>query len=133
MGCMVRPSNLRRAEIFYLPKNVDTSSRVHPVFYPVGKGVIFPVRAAAVPLVSLLLTTRRTRTYVIQSCNSSSSSIGTTARCVLWPVEHRPSIFSYLPPTLSIFSFPALEDLYLLPLSILSWAFPSASSLPVPE
>ena len=39
---------------------------------------------------------------------SSSSSIGTTACCGLWPVERCPSIFSYLPPTLSIFSFPAL-------------------------
>ena len=33
------------------------------------------------------------------------------------------SIFSYLPPTLSIFSLPALEDLFLLPLSIFSWVF----------
>jgi hypothetical protein len=39
-------------------------------------------------------------------------------------------IFSYLPPTLSIFSLPALEDLFLLPLSIFSWAFPFFSSLP---
>ena len=35
-----------------------------------------------------------------------------------------PSIFSYLPPTLSIFSLPTLEDLFLLPLFILSWVFP---------
>ena len=49
-----------------------------------------------------------------------SPSIGTTAHCGLWPVEQCPSIFSYLPPTLSIFSFPALEDLFLLPLSIFS-------------
>jgi hypothetical protein len=33
---------------------------------------------------------------------SSSSSIGTTARCGLWPVEQYPSIFYYLSPTLSI-------------------------------
>jgi catabolite regulation protein CreA len=32
----------------------------------------------------------------------SSSSTGTTAHCVLWPVEQDPSIFSYLLPTLSI-------------------------------
>ena len=44
--------------------------------------------------------------------SSSSSSIGTTAHCGLWPVEQCPSIFAYLPPTLSIFSLPALEDLF---------------------
>ena len=62
--------------------------------------------------------------------HSSSSFIGTTAHCGLWPVEQCPSIFSYLPPTLSIISLPALEDLFLLPLSILSWVFPFFSSLP---
>jgi hypothetical protein len=31
-----------------------------------------------------------------------SFSIGTAARCGLWPVEQYPSIFSYLSPTLSI-------------------------------
>jgi len=41
--------------------------------------------------------------------------------------------FSYLPPTLSIFSLPALEDLFLLPLSIFSLVFPFFSSLPVLE
>ena len=60
------------------------------------------------------------------SSSSSSSSIGTTAHCGLWPVEQCPSIFSYLTPTLSIFSLPALEDLFLLPLSILSWSSPSS-------
>ena len=63
----------------------------------------------------------------------SSSSIGTTAHCGLWPIEQYLSIFSYPPPTLSIFSLPALEDLFLLSLSILSWVFPFFSSLPVPE
>ena len=63
--------------------------------------------------------------------SSSSSSIGTTAHCGLWPVEQYPSIFSYLPRTLSIFSLPALEDLFLLPLSIFSWVFPFFSFLPV--
>jgi hypothetical protein len=33
---------------------------------------------------------------------TSPSSIGTTARSGLWPVEQYPSIFSYLSPTLSI-------------------------------
>ena len=65
--------------------------------------------------------------------SSSSSSTGTTSHCGLCPVEHHPSIFSYLPPTLSIFSLPALKDLFLLPLSILSWVFPFFSSLPVLE
>jgi hypothetical protein len=60
-------------------------------------------------------------------------STGSTARCGLWPVEQYPSIFSYLSPTLSIFSFLALEDLFLLPLSIFSWVFPYVSSLPVLE
>ena len=64
-------------------------------------------------------------------CSSSSSSIGTTAHCGLWPVEQCPSNFSYLPPTLSTFSRPALEDLFLLPLSIFSWVFPFFSSIPV--
>ena len=63
--------------------------------------------------------------------SSSSSSIGSTAHCGLWPVEYCPSIFSYLPPTLSIFSLPELEDLFLLPLSIFSSVFPFFSSLPV--
>ena len=67
------------------------------------------------------------------SSSSSSSSIGTTAHCGLWPVEQCPSSFSYLPPTLSIFSLPALEDLFLLPFSIFSWVFPFFSSLPVLE
>ena len=65
------------------------------------------------------------------SSSSSSSSIGITAHCELWPVEQCPSIFSYLPPTLSIFSIPPLEDLFLLPLSIFSWVLPFSSSLPV--
>ena len=57
---------------------------------------------------------------------SSSSSIGTTAHCGLWPVEKCPSIFSYLPPTLSIFSLTALEDLFLLPLLLLLLLLPLA-------
>jgi hypothetical protein len=60
-------------------------------------------------------------------------SIGTTARCGLCPVDQCPSIFSYLSTTLSIFSLLALEDLFLLPLSIFSWVFPYVSSLPVLE
>jgi hypothetical protein len=56
-------------------------------------------------------------------------SIGTTARCGLWVVEQYPSTFSYLSPTLSIFSLLALEDLFLFPLSIYSWVLPYVSSL----
>jgi hypothetical protein len=44
-----------------------------------------------------------------------------------------PPFFSYLSPTLSIFSLLALEELFLLPLSIFSWVFPYVSSLPVLE
>jgi hypothetical protein len=64
---------------------------------------------------------------------TSSSFIGTTACCGLWPVEQYLSIFSYLSPTLSIFSPLALEDLFVLPLSILSWVFLFVASLPVLE
>jgi len=63
----------------------------------------------------------------------SSSSIGATARCGLWPIEQYLSIFPYLSPTLFIFSLPALEDLFLLLLSILSWVFLFILSLPVLE
>jgi hypothetical protein len=49
----------------------------------------------------------------------------------LWPVEQYPSIFPNLSPTLSIFSLPTLEDLFLLPLSILSCVFHFVSSLPL--
>ena len=65
--------------------------------------------------------------------DSSSSSAGITARCGLWLVEQYLSIFLYLTPTLSIFSLPALEDLFLLFLSILSWVFLFVSSLPFLE
>ena len=46
--------------------------------------------------------------------SSSSSSVGATARCGLWPVEQYLSIFLCLSPSLSIFSLPTLEDLFLL-------------------
>ena len=59
-------------------------------------------------------------------------SIGTTAHCGVWPVEQCLSILSYLSPTLSIFSLPAFEDLFLL-LPILFWVFLFVSSLPVLE
>jgi hypothetical protein len=65
--------------------------------------------------------------------SSSSSSVGATARCGLWPVEKYLSIFPYLSPTLSILSLPESEDLFLLLLSILSWDFLFVSSLPVLE
>jgi len=38
-----------------------------------------------------------------------------------------------MPPTLYIFSLPALEDLFLLPLSVFTWVFRFFSSLPVLE
>jgi len=63
----------------------------------------------------------------------SFSSIGATARCGLWPVEQYLSICFYLSPTLSILSLPALEDLFLPLLPILSWVFLFVSSLPVLE
>ena len=44
------------------------------------------------------------------SFSSSSSSVGVTAHCGLWPVKQCLSIFPYLSPTLCIFSLPALED-----------------------
>jgi hypothetical protein len=62
-------------------------------------------------------------TYVLiyqLTSSSSSSSIGATARCGLWPVKQYLSICPYLSPTLYIFSLPALEDLLPLLLSILS-------------
>jgi hypothetical protein len=64
---------------------------------------------------------------------TSSSSVGATTRCGLWPVEQHLSICLYLSPTLSIFSFPTLENLFLLLLSILSWVFLFVSSLSVLE
>ena len=64
---------------------------------------------------------------------SNSSYIAATARCGFWPVEQYLSIFPYLSPTLSIFSLPALGDLFILLLSILSWVFLFVSSLPVLE
>jgi hypothetical protein len=76
---------------------------------------------------------RFSRIWVKFSTVNFFFSFGTTARCGLWPVEQYPSIFSYLSPSLVIFSFLALEDLFLLPLSIFSWVFPYVSSLPVLE
>ena len=67
---------------------------------------------------------KRMKFLTSSSSSSSSSSIGTSAHCGIWPVEQCPSIFSYLPPTLSIFSLPALEDLFLLPLSVVFWCLP---------
>ena len=44
--------------------------------------------------------------------HSSTSSIGITTRCGLWPLEQHPSIFFYQSPTFCIFLFPALEELF---------------------
>jgi hypothetical protein len=71
-------------------------------------------------------------TCTFVTVTSFSSSVGATARCGLWPVEQYLSIFPYLSLTLSIFSLPALEDLFLL-LSILSRVFLFVSSFPVLE
>ena len=62
-----------------------------------------------------------------------SSSIGTTAHCGLWPVEQCPSIFFLSATNSLIFSLPELENIFLLPLSIFSWVFSFASSLPALE
>jgi hypothetical protein len=75
----------------------------------------------------------RATVVVHPEIHSSSSSVGATTRCGLWPVEQYLSIFPYLSPTLSIFSLPALEDLFLLLLFILSWVFLFVSSLPILE
>ena len=85
-----------------------------------------------------VFTTHRNSNFIVLLLHqfmlkSSSSSIGTTAHCGLWPVEQCPSIFSYLPPSLSLVSLSALENFFLLPLSILSWVFPFVSSFPVLE
>jgi hypothetical protein len=63
--------------------------------------------------------------------DSSSSSVGATARYGLWPIEQYLSICPYLSPTLSIFSLPTLEDLFPLLLSIFPWIILFVSSLPV--
>ena len=84
-------------------------------------------------IICLLLPLPPFFVFSSSSPSSPSSSIGTTAHYGLWPVKQCPSIFPYLPPTVSIFSLPALEDLFLLPLSIFSWVFPFFSSLPVLE
>jgi hypothetical protein len=47
--------------------------------------------------------------------------------------KNNPPFFPYLLPTLSIFSLPALEDLFLLLLSSLSWIYLFVSSLRVLE
>jgi hypothetical protein len=69
----------------------------------------------------------------LESPSSSFFSVGATDRCGLWPVEKYLSIFPYLSPTLSTFSFPALEDFFLLLLSIIAWVFLFVSFLPVLE
>ena len=61
---------------------------------------------------------RKDYLYSIHSHSPSSSSVGATARCGLWPVEQYLSICPYLSPSLSIFSLPTLRDLFPLLLSI---------------
>ena len=74
-----------------------------------------------------VMLTSNSSSYSSSSSSSSSFPIDTTAHCGFWPVDQCPSIFSYPPPILSIFSLPALEDLFLLPLAIFSWVFPFSS------
>ena len=92
---------------------------------------IISLVSSTLPPNQIIYLIKRIQGKIVKS--SSSSSIGTTADCGLWSVEQCPSVFSYLPPTLSIFLFPALEDLFLLPLSIFSWVFPFFSTLPFLE
>jgi hypothetical protein len=73
------------------------------------------------------------RTITASQYSSSSSSVGATARCGLWPVKQYLSICPYLSPTLSIFLLPTHEDLFPLLLFILSWVFLFVSALPVLE
>jgi hypothetical protein len=68
---------------------------------------------------------------VFKGLTVSSSSISTTARCGLWPVEQYPAIFSYLSPTISISSLLALQDPFLPLISIFSWVFPFESAPPL--
>ena len=112
-------------------QQVDGSSAPHGLQRACQKAVArdYDVTSSLFEVYKLLLSVY----WRIKTFKRSSSSIGTTAHCGLWPVEQCPSIFSYLPPTLSIFSPPALEDLFLLLLPILSWVFPFFSSLPVLE
>jgi len=90
----------------------------------------------AVSILGVLLMLYELHNYFISnnfSVSFSSSSVAATARCRLWPVEKYLSIFLYLLPALPIFLLPALEDLFPLLLSILSWVFLFVSSLPVLE
>jgi hypothetical protein len=78
----------------------------------------FPETSESYNLIKAEASSSETTLQIYQTSSSSSSSIGTTARCGLWPVEKYPSIFSYLSPTLSIFSVLALEDLSPFPSTI---------------
>jgi len=73
------------------------------------------------------------RWFKTPSHRTSASYSGSTARSGLWPVEKCPSICFYLSLTLSIFLLLALDDLFLLLLSTLSWVYPFVSSHPVLE
>jgi hypothetical protein len=63
-------------------------------------------------------------------CTSSSTSVGATARCGLWPVDQ---YLSFVPIYHQLFSLPTPEDLFPLLLSILSWVFLFVSARPVLE
>jgi hypothetical protein len=84
-------------------------------------------------MVIKIFRNRALREIIRDMVSSSSSFVGDTARCGLWLIENYLSIFSCYSPTLSIFSLPALEDLFPLLLSIFSRVFLFVSSLPVLE
>ena len=75
-----------------------SSTRFRLVFYPV---FFFPGTPMACRFATIFrLKQRQNLPFFIFT--SSSSSIGTTARCGLWPVEQCPSIFFFLSATNSL-------------------------------
>jgi hypothetical protein len=121
----------------HLSNNVyGLMSRETVIFYKISSGGCFVSsktnydRQFSVGIYYLPATDMRFYLFT-NRVSSSSSSVGATARCGLWPVEQYLSICPYLSPTLFIFSLPALADLFTLLLSILSWIFLFVSSLPV--
>jgi hypothetical protein len=74
---------------------------------------------------SLTFTGQNPFTKTVVRKGAPSFSVGATARCGLWPVEKYLSTFPYPSPTLSIFSLPAFEDLFLLPTYLYTQYFKS--------
>jgi hypothetical protein len=99
-------------------------------------GSYFAVPTVQKPLVPVyyIPTYAQISSVNLNSSSSSYSSPLALQSAVGFGLSNNiPPFFSYLSPTLSIFSLLALEDLFLLPLSIFSWVFPYVSSLPVLE